>query len=502
MLWTEKYRPKTFDDILGNQKEIKLIKNWVEKWKAGTPQKALLLVGPPGTGKTTIAHIIGNEFSDFVELNASDKRSYDILMNTIGEASATKSLFDSEDSKLIILDEIDGISGNDDKGGARAINKIVKEGKHPIIMAANDEYSKRLTSIKPKVQVIKIKKVHTNSIVAFMKRILTKEGIEFENEFVKKLAKQSTGDLRSAINDLQVIAEGKTSLSLDDLKILSEKDQRNNVFDTVRTVLKSKTLTKIKKSMYTDEDPTLVLELIAENIPKEYEHPKEISEAYENIAKADLFFGRARSTRNYGYWKYASDFMGPGVAFSKKETYRKFAKYSGSGAFTLMGRTRGKRNLRDRIADKMALKMHISHKIAFSIFPYFEIIFQNDEMAYEISSFLELEDDEIKRFRRRKIPAKLIKQKEKERAKFIQEKSKDDLINFSNPIDINNDKEKKKEESKPIDKDFEPIKTKKTKESSNNTKELKKENKTEKKSKSKDDNDASTDKAQTSLFNF
>ena len=67
-----------------------------------------------------------------------------------------------------------------------------------------------------------------------------------------------------------------------------------------------------------------------------------------------------------------------------------------------MGRYRGKRNLRDNIAIKMSEKMHVSMEVAYSMFPYFEIMFQDDRTAYEISSYLELEDNEIKRFRKKK----------------------------------------------------------------------------------------------------
>lgn len=543
MRWTEKYRPKNFDEIIGNGKQKKEIEAWVKEWKEGNPQSCLLLVGPAGTGKTTIAHVIAREFSDFIELNASDKRSYDIIMNTVGQSATTKSFFTNDNEyKLIILDEVDGIHGTDDRGGTRAIGKIIKESIHPIVMTANDFYSKRLTSIKPKCKVIKIGKVHTNSINALLKRICVKEGIEADPEAVRALAKGSNGDMRSALNTLQVIAEETKKLEMSDLELVSQKDNTNNIFDSVRRVLKSKSIDKVKNSLRLDEDPTLVLEYIAENIPREYEKPKEIKKAYEMVSEADLYFGRARQTRNYTYWRYASEFMGVGVALSKDDTYKKFTRLTGAMAFSLMGRTKGKRALRDRIAEKIAEKIHISNSVAISMFPYLEIMFENDDVAYDISTFFDFDEDEIKRFRKRKIPKSVIKRKEKERQeelanekkKFKSEKTIServisdkipskiesnfnlDLINKKSTEELTQEKEMKQVNSKIIQKSEKAInsessqnlktnndnisdeKKSKNKGSSEDISKEKKEN-ISKDKKSKDNNG---DSAQKSLFNF
>jgi len=481
MLWTEKYRPKNFDEVLGNLKAKKEILKWVEEWKAGNPQKCLFLLGPPGTGKTTFAQLIANEFSDSVELNASDKRSYDAIMSTVGEASASMTLFGGR-LKLIILDEVDGLHGNDDRGGSRAINKILKEGSQPVIMMANDPYSNRIKSFKPKCQVINLRKVHTNSIVSFLKKICIKEGVEFEEHVLRELAKRSRGDLRSAIGDLQIIAQGEEKITSKDLELIAQKDERSNIFDTVRTILKSKNPNRIKDSMrQVETDPALLLEMVTENIPREYEKKHEIEEAYEMISQADIYLGRAFSTRAYTYWKYAYDFMSVGVALSKDETYKKFARYANSSVYTMLSKSRSKRDLQNRVAEKIAEKLHTSKKVAISQFPYFEIMFQDNEIAYNMMMYFGLEDDEVKLFRSRKVKApkkpKTKAKKEKE-SKTASKSTK--TKKTSKPTKKSTKKSSKDENSPKIEK--------KAKDNSNN-------------SKKKDENGINEGK-QTSLFSF
>ena len=432
MKWVEKYSPKSLGDVLGNAKIKAEIEVWANNWLKGKPQKPLLLMGPPGVGKTTMAHLIGKEyFSETIEVNASDKRSYDILKRSIGEAAQTRSLF-QEGYKLLIMDEVDGINGRDDSGGVRAINETIKNAKQPLIMMANDPYSKRLTSLKSKCQAIKFTKIHSNTINAQLKRICENENIKYDPEALKMLSKQSNGDLRSAITSLEAIVDETRNITVDSIAVISRKDGEQNIFDTVRTVLKSKNPEHVLEAMRVDAQPSILLEFIAENIPREYERTDEIAKAYEMVALADLNLGRAFRTQNYVYWKYAFLFMGRGVAASKKQTYKKFARYTGSTVFTKMSKSRKRKNLIESVTHKMGVKLHTSPRELEKHIPFYEILFEDNERAYDLKEYFKLDDEEVKLFRSRKIPAsvekkrlkELKKQQELEEKQIRQEKEK------------------------------------------------------------------------------
>ena len=425
MKWVEKYSPKTLGDVLGNAKIKAQIEAWANNWSRGEPQKPLLLMGPPGVGKTTIAHLVGKEyFSETIEVNASDKRSYDILKSSIGEAAQTKSLF-QEGYKLLIMDEVDGINGRDDSGGVRAINETIKNAKQPLIMMANDPYSKRLTSIKNKCIAIKFTKVHSNTITAQLKRICASENITFDPEALKMLSKQSNGDLRSAITSLEAVVDETKNVTIESISVISQKDGEQNIFDTVRTVLKSKNPEHIIEAMRVDAQPSILIEFIAENIPKEYERTDEIAKAYEMIALADLNLGRAFRTQNYVYWKYAFLFMGRGVASSKKQTYKKFGRYSGSSVYSKLSKSRKRKNLIEAVTTKMGKKLHTSPRELEKHIPFYEILFEDNETAYDLKEYFKLDDEEVKLFRSRKIPVSVEKKRIKELQKIQEQEEKE-----------------------------------------------------------------------------
>lgn len=511
MKWVEKYSPKTLGDVLGNAKIKAQIEVWANNWLQGIPQKPLLLMGPPGVGKTTMAHLVGKEyFSETIEVNASDKRSYDILKRSIGEASQTKSLF-QEGKKLLIMDEVDGINGRDDSGGVRAINETIKNSKQPLIMMANDPYSKRLTSIKSKCQALKFTKIHSNSINAQLKRICAEEDISYEPEALKLLSKQSNGDLRSAITSLEAIVDESKHITVDSISVISKKDNEQNIFDTVRTVLKSKNPEHVLEAMRVDAQPSILLEFIAENVPREYERVDEIAKAYENLALADLNLGRAFKTQNYTYWKYAFLFMGRGVANSKKQTYKKFARYTGSTVFSKLSKSRKRKNLVEDVTTKMGKRLHTSPKELEKHLPYYEVLFEDNERAYDLKEYFKLTDDEIKLFRSRKIPASVEKKRLKELKKKQEEEKR--LKELKKNSSKENDNLKKKDKTTGSDSKFKEFKEDKNNQKVKKTKEIKTDEKASKEQKgiedylepeqNEDKKETKTKKyKQTTLFDF
>ena len=226
-LFIDKYVPSSLEEFVGNTEIVEQSLNWAKLWKQGKKQKPLLFFGPPGTGKTALAYLIAklNNWQLF-ELNASDFRTKEVIERNVQGAAMNASFFG--EARLVLLDEVDGLNSRD-KGGMQAIATILKESQNPVILTANDVYAdKKLSAIRSLVSLLQFKKINYLSINKRLKEICEKNKIEFEEEALKQLAKNSGGDMRSSLTDLQFLSFfGK--LSIQSVESLGFKEKSENI---------------------------------------------------------------------------------------------------------------------------------------------------------------------------------------------------------------------------------------------------------------------------------
>ena len=395
--WTEKYRPRTLDEVRGNDKARDKLREWAQTWDEH--QQAVILYGSPGVGKTSGAHALANEMGWAVmELNASDSRKKDVIDRIAGEASKTGTLGSGGSGRrLIILDEADNFHGSADYGGARAVTSIVKEADQPIILIAN-EYYEMSRGLRNACKEIEFRDISSRSVVPVLRDICRKEGVEFEQEALEAIADRSDGDLRSAINDLEVIAEGKNRVTETDV-VTDRRDTTMDIFPFVDAVLQeSSAQGALQQSYDVDETPDDLIQWIEENVPKEYDRD-ELADAYGHLAVADRWLGRVRATQNYSFWRYATDAMVAGVAASRKGQKGGWTRYSPPSYRSKLGRNSGHRNTRDEIARRIAeiegTSIATTRRV---MLPYLAAMIHHcrpREMAVEIAAAYELDESEL-----------------------------------------------------------------------------------------------------------
>ena len=236
--WTEKYRPQTLLQVVGHNKAVEELKNWAQAWMRGVPEaRAVVLYGRAGIGKTTAAHALAHDMGwEVIEMNASDQRTAEIIEKVAGSASQMNTLQGSGMKRLVIMDEADNIHGTADRGGEKAILELIKKTHQPIILIANELYDMS-AGLRGVCKPIQFSSVMSRSMIPALKRIVETEGIKCGLGVLEKIAENANGDLRSAINDLQAIAIGKTGIELPDI-ITGERDTKESIFKVLVKVFK------------------------------------------------------------------------------------------------------------------------------------------------------------------------------------------------------------------------------------------------------------------------
>ncbi|APW98228.1 AAA family ATPase [Halobiforma lacisalsi AJ5] len=395
--WTEKYRPTTLSEVRGNNKARDQLKEWAETWDEH--RDAVIVHGSPGVGKTSAAHALANDMGwPVMELNASDNRQADVIERIAGEASKSGTLTGGgAGRRLVVLDEADNFHGNADYGGSREVTRVVKNANQPIVLVANEFYDMS-QSLRNACETIEFRDVSKRSIVPVLRDICRREGVEFEEEALEKIAESTSGDLRSAVNDLQAVAEEAERLTVEDV-VTSERDTTEGIFDFLDTLIKEEDAQGALQASYdVDETPDEMLNWIEDNVPKDYEGA-ELADAYEFLSNADRWLGRVRATQDYSFWRYASDNMTAGVAASRREPKGGWTRYGPPSYWRKLGSSKGKRNTRDAIAERIAEREGTSVATARrEILPFLSAMThhcKNRDLTVRMTAVYELDEKDV-----------------------------------------------------------------------------------------------------------
>jgi len=381
-MWSEKHRPQIISDMIGNEESRAAIMEWFAKWKKGT--KPLLLVGPPGIGKTTMAYLLAKQFGyDMIGLNASDVRSKsrinEILTPVLGNVSVLG-------TPMIFVDEVDGIHGRGDYGGAAALVNILKEPTVPIVLAANDDRLDKMKSIKKVVKTIYFKRIPPRLLRVYLENILKKESAKLSPGSLIKVIDKSHGDIRSMINLAQTLVTGfnpQTETSFESI----------NVEDGVNAFFKANSIEEARGVLYSMQiDPRKKIDAFYSSIITSNLDYTALAKYLEIISNADMLYGKIMKTQNWRLLRYLNDIL---IELYQNDDRIRYSQYNLS--WPLLNRIRWDRNKIKSLSSVMAKKLHLSSSAFVTLcLPYVLFCIKNKTLELDIEeTFGDIIDKEI-----------------------------------------------------------------------------------------------------------
>ncbi len=359
-------------------------------------KKAMLLCGPTGCGKTAAVHAIARDCNyECIEMNASDLCSKNAILSQLGSAAKQRPLFSS--GKILLVDDVDCLSGQADRGAISALEEVAAITAFPLFITCQDVSDKKLKPLVKIAQIVSFPPLDYKDIYGILQQISAKEDIAYEETALKTIARQSAGDMRAAINDLQLLALYKEKITLSMLDNLGYRNKQESVEDALVKIFKIKDPIIARNALdNVHEDLDHVLLWIDENLSKEYTNPEALARAYDALSRADVFRGRIHRRQHWEFLVYVQALLSAGIAVSKDERNKEPIHYEQTKRLLTLWIAKQKYAKRQAIAEKVAAQIHTSSSYAIQhIMPHLKVLFRNKVMAGALAEEYDLDAEEV-----------------------------------------------------------------------------------------------------------
>lgn len=396
-IWTERHRPPHLIQMIGNERSRIEFLRWLQKWNSRS--KPALLLGPPGTGKTTLVTVASRDLGfELIQLNASDERSKSKLEKSLLPGIVNQVLISDWSNtkrttkRLIFLDEIDGLYGREDFGAAPFLKELLPQSSYPVVMAANNEDSQVVQQIAGSdyngVNLFRFSRMLPRQVEFYLREILRREGVSVDAEALETIAERANGDLRAAINDLEMISRNAGAL-----RILNYRDAQVSRRESFKRLLAAESQREFYEALeiLPIGDLRELMQLAASTLLANTIEAGKRAHAFDLLSRLDLLVRRIQATQNWTLLRYVRRILA-GILFSAKNDEWRIVE-DDPDFQKLRFRVWNDRRVIAECGRKIAEKAHVSLRTALSDFyPYLLIAYTGDHEGTEFGELLAFDE--------------------------------------------------------------------------------------------------------------